>query len=355
MNSSANQSNISSAPAAVVSSTPSSSSSSAVSTDTLVFQSCVVIIAFVGLSANGLTLIAMTKSKQIANRKLLIEQLLVDFLTCVMLAITYILKFPRFAYTNNRWNYFVCVMFIDGESVVWILNNVSTANLVATAIESYIMIVHSVWHRNHYNDWMSNLAIAITWIYGVSLTLPTNLLSSNLINGQCIVQQFWPSFAVKQFRNAILFLTIYIIPVTTFLFCYSRIVFVVKRQMRNASVDGLNPISANQLTALKRQMTVVKTLIIIVSCFFVCWSPARWNFAAASFMGVNPVGNNTRYVTVFLAFVYVCLSPLLYAVTLDAIKGFFLKSKFRGTVWPTIASKEIVLDIPIVDTGYSTK
>ena len=213
----------------------STNSPSVVSRDVIVFQIFVVLIGIIGFMANGVTLSALSSSKLIANKnttRFLLNQLLLDLLSCLALVITYISKLANITFTDDApGSFFLCVS-INGELFIWILLNNSTANLMAITLERYLMIVHSISHRNHYRSWMTSVAILATWIYGSALTLPSTLISTQVENGQCATGVIWKSLMLRKLRSWMYFTFIYIVPVVVFGYCYARIVGVIRRQMR---------------------------------------------------------------------------------------------------------------------------
>ena len=304
----------------------SANSPSIVSRDVIVFQVFVVLIGIIGFLANGVTLSALSSSKLIANKntkRFLLNQLFLDLLSCLSLVITYISKLANITFTDDApGSFFLCIS-INGELFIWILLNNSTANLMAIALERYLMIVHSISHRNHYRSWMTSVAILVTWIYGSALTLPSTLISTKVENGQCATGVIWNSLMLRKLRSWMYFMFIYIVPVVVFGYCYSRIVGAIRNQMKIMS-DKPTKESTNHVRVLKRQVAAFKTLIAIVTCFFVFWTPNRLYFALANQFEIALV-NGPRFFTVFFGFFNVCISPFVYATTLDSVKTYIMK------------------------------
>ena len=80
--------------------------------------------------------------------------------------------------------------------------------------------------------------------------------------------------------------------------------------------------SAAQQKAMKTQMNVIKTFLIISVCFVLCWFPNRLYFFLYNLRIVTIFSSEIRYVTVFLAFLNVCLNPFIYAAKLDPVKKY---------------------------------
>ena len=80
--------------------------------------------------------------------------------------------------------------------------------------------------------------------------------------------------------------------------------------------------SAAQKKTTKTQMNVIKTFLIISICFVLCWFPNRVYFFLFNMSIVTNLSSNARYITVFLAFLNVCLNPFIYAAKLDPVKKY---------------------------------
>jgi hypothetical protein len=115
-----------------------------------VYRALVLVVALVGVSANGLVMIVFgLSSKQLKKEKfniLFLNQTALDMYSCAMLAV--IQAFGLFKiYLIGSWGYWLCTLLLN-EVWLWIGLNGSTANLVVIAVERYVKIVHPIWHKN---------------------------------------------------------------------------------------------------------------------------------------------------------------------------------------------------------------
>ena len=116
---------------------------------------CVVFIGFAGSLANGVVLFAFLDKnlrKQTKN-VLLIAQVFFDFLSCVLMTVSYIVKIPIANDSRNQlvvtWGRAVCILFV-GDGLFYVAANCTAANLAMIALERYFKIVHPIGHRNHF-------------------------------------------------------------------------------------------------------------------------------------------------------------------------------------------------------------
>jgi len=62
-------------------------------------------------------------------------------------------------------------------------------------------VVHAIAHRNHYRPWMTGVAIAIPWIFGVCTYLLPSIATTRLRQGRCVRFSAWSNQVLKQVAN----------------------------------------------------------------------------------------------------------------------------------------------------------
>ena len=123
-------------------------------------------------------------------------------------------------------------------------------------------------------------------------------------------------------------MTFYVIILSIFIFCYWRILQVVRRQatvMSGHAAAESNP-SQNPLNQ-KIQTSVIKTMILISRFYAVMWLP---NNILLFIMALSPDPNKYLtggfyHVTLFLEFLYIGTNPFIYAVKFDPVKEVLLR------------------------------
>ena len=117
-------------------------------------------------------------------------------------------------------------------------------------------------------------------------------------------------------------LSFYVIDLLIFVFCYGRILMVIRRQARvmaahsAATTAGLNT-AQTQWKAI--QTNVIKTMLLVSVLFAITMAPANVVAFLIHVADVRP-STNTVYVALFLAYVYMCFSPFIYATKYDPVK-----------------------------------
>jgi len=159
------------------------------------FFSCLVVLCAM------LTLASRKKTTHI----LIINQLVLDMLTCLFVFIT---QSVQFNYINKQGPlrlldcYFIQASFMDLSGLA-----ASITNLIMITLERYFKIVFSIYHRKYFKKWMVYLAVVFAWVSGILQNIAV-FFTSKVINGVCYPYRFWPaeSDQVHALKYFILFL-----------------------------------------------------------------------------------------------------------------------------------------------------
>jgi len=196
------------------------------------------------------------------------------------------------------------------------------ANLVVIAVERYLKIVHSIWHKNHFSPWMIYAAIIFTWIDGIALNVPLLVSTTDVANGDCMTATYWPNDQAAYIYGIWYFMYFFVVPVLLFVYCYGRIVAVVRRQAKvsNTGNSGMAGPAAGKMSpaSYRAQVNVIKTMLTVTILFIICWLP---NIVYYLLTVVIFIWNgNIYYITIYFAFLNICLNPFVYAGQYDVIK-----------------------------------
>jgi 7 transmembrane receptor (rhodopsin family) len=102
------------------------------------------------------------------------------------------------------------------------------------------------------------------------------------------------------------------------MYCYGRILAVVRRQamVSNAGSGGTN--TALNSSSQRAQMSVIKTMLIVTVLFVVCWLPNTIYYLLTVVIFLWDL--QIYYVTIFFAFLNICLNPFVYAGQHDLVR-----------------------------------
>ena len=200
----------------------------------------------------------------------------------------------------------------------------SIINLMTITVERYLKVVHTFWSKNNLKRWMTYAAMVFAWVAGILSITPVVFVSTIVEDGICLPYVMWESKKVTMIFDLWVVFSYLVIPVIVFVFCYSRIVAVMRRQMKVMAahnVEGATQMSASQIQSKRIKWNITKTMIIVSVAFVICWSPVMTYPLILDTMAQIP-GNLFIgfYVTVFLSYLYICMNPFIYAFKHEAMK-----------------------------------
>lgn len=133
-------------------------------------------------------------------------------------------------------------------------------------MERYLKVVHPFWCKKYLKRWMIHMAMVFAWVGGIVFVMPMAFVTTTVDGGMCLAFYVWESATA---RTAVFVWGIFgdfIIPVTLFVYCYSRIVVVLRRQMRVMAAhnsEGSTQMSASQAQSKRVNWNITKTMIIV--------------------------------------------------------------------------------------------
>jgi len=201
----------------------------------------------------------------------------------------------------------------------------TSINLATITIERYLRVVHAAWSKTKLRDWMIYSAMAFAWIGAIVYNATLVFLTCAMIDGVCYVMLF-VNDAGRLAYFFWHFIAFYVIILLIFGICYWRILLLVRRQakiMSGHATAGLNP-SQNSLNQI--QTNVIKTVVLVSGFYAVMWLPNHIsNLIMVLSKNPNEFLISGYYVTLFLAFVYICANPFIYATKFDPVKEILLR------------------------------
>jgi len=286
------------------------------------FYCALLVIGVVGTATNALILYAMVASKQHKKQVLIFNQNVLDLFSSFSMVVTNSLKLCDI-YLTGSVGYWMCVLLLN-DCLVWCGTNGSIANLVFITVERYLKVVHPVWSKNKLRNWMIYLAVALSWIGGVILNAIALFPISAVVDGTCypLVTTDNETYTIIMIVSC--FLATYVVVLSIFVFCYWRILIIIRHQARvMAAHDAARPTAA-QITFNQMQSNIVKTMLLVSALYAISWLPI---YIYLSYVILNPSSTSygAYYATMSIAFVYVCTNPFIYATKFDPVKEVLLQ------------------------------
>jgi len=287
------------------------------------FQCAVLVIGIIGAAANGLVLYAMVASKQHKKHVLIFNQNALDFVNCLFLGVAYSVKLSNI-YLSGTGGYWLCVTLLS-DAGSWGAFVGSLVNLAAISIERYLKIVHHVWAKKKFRNWMIYSTIAFAWIGGIVCAAGLMIPTSGVVNGVCYAQSFWKSQAARMAFGIYNFLSFYLIILLIFIFCYGRILVTIRRQARvMATHSGPSGSNTAQNHSNKIQTNVIKTMILVSGLYTITLAPMHIYSLLMNFNKVA-ISQNGAFIAMFIGYMYICVNPFIYATKLDPVRLVLLR------------------------------
>ena len=205
------------------------------------FQIAVLMIGVVGTAANALVLYALVASKQHKKQMLIVHQNVLDIFTSFFMIVTYIIQLCNMRLAGSV-GYWLCTMILS-NCLSWWGTGASAINLAFITVERYLKVVHPVWSKNKLGNWMVYLAISTAWVISFINNIVMVFPTSRVIDGGCYAYVFWENQTAYMINFIWNFLFYYVIILFIFVFCYWRILVVIRRQatvMAGHAASGSN-------------------------------------------------------------------------------------------------------------------
>jgi len=112
---------------------------------------------------------------------------------------------------------------------------------------------------------MVHSAAAFAWFGGIAVAEGATVPTLNVANGVCYTLPLWKSRPAQMAYGIWFSLSFYVIILSTFVFCYGRILVIIRRQSRVMAAHGAPGSSGAQTTQLNRiQLKIIKTIVGII-------------------------------------------------------------------------------------------
>ena len=288
------------------------------------FQIAFLMLGVVGTAANALVLYALVASKQQQSHALIVNQNVLDLLASFFMILTYIVKLCNIPLTGSVVGYWLCIV-IHSECLVGWGTFASAISLASITVERYLRVVHSTWSKTKLHSWMIYSAMATAWIISFINNIAVLFPAAVVIDGICYVTMISENETARMFYFIWNFLSFYVIVVLIFVFCYWRIVLVIRRQARVMANHAHSESSAAQNQLNQIQSSVTKTMILVSACYAIAWLPSYIEFLIVT---LNPHARSSDivfYATILWAYLYMCINPFIYATKLDPVRQVLLR------------------------------
>ena len=299
----------------------------------LYFKYAVIAVAVFGTVANALVLYALiAHSARDAKKRVInfmvINQNSLDLCCSVLLVLSMLIEVSN-VYLTGAFGYFLCAIIVNGAATQCAVYG-SIINLVALTLERYLKVVHPFWSKKNLKRWVVYTAMAFAWIGGFLTVAPASFIMSRLRNGVCVAyveSEESQQHADTNYTLLLIFLgrivIFFLLPLMIFIYCYGRIVVVIRRQMRvmaGHNAEGSSQMNASQAQSKRAEWNVIKTMIIVSIAFIVCLFPVNLYSVIVVVSGLTSDLWALYYPVVFLVYLNVCMNPFIYATKHEGVR-----------------------------------
>ena len=286
----------------------------------------VIIIGIFGTGCNALVLYALIvhraqESKKRRVQLLIINQNLLDLCCCFTIVICLSITVSNI-YLTGALGYVLCAFFIN-ENVAMCLLSASVINLMTLTVERYLKVVYPFWSKKHLKTWMIYAAIVFSWIAGVVSIAPLSIMTSFVADGSCLVMElYWGNAEMKVGYGVWSFVSFFLLPLITFVYCYGHIVVVMRKQMRVMAVHNVqgSAHNASQVQSKRVKWNIIKTMAIVSAFFIACWFPVNVYILVVESTFQSSEIAIGYVVSLFLPFVNISLNPFIYVTKHEGVR-----------------------------------
>jgi len=146
-----------------------------------------------------------------------------------------------------------------------------------------------------------------------------------VIDGECYATFIWQNETARVIHVIWYFISFYVITLLMFIFSYWRILVVIRRQARVMAGHSAAGSSTGQTQSSQIQTNVIKTMILVSAFFAITQLPY---YVLYLIINMNPnlaVSEVVYFTVLFIAFLYICANPFIYAVKFDPVKQALLR------------------------------
>jgi len=286
------------------------------------FQCTVLIVTIVGVAANGLVLYAMVASRHHKKHVLIFNQNVLDLVQCLFLVVQCSVRLSN-TVLDGTLGYWLCMLLLS-DVCSWGAYVGSMINLAAISIERYLKVVHHAWAKVKFRNWMTYSTVAFVWVCSLVIAVTAVFPTTALVNGVCFARRVYKIPMARKAFAIWNFLSFYIIILLICVFCYGRILVVIRRQARVMAAHSGQGSNTTQDQSNKIQTNVIKTMILVCGLYAITWAPTYIYSLLRTFHSTLSTDQNGLFAVLSIGYLYICINPFIYAIKFKPTKRVLL-------------------------------
>jgi hypothetical protein len=266
------------------------------------------VLAVISLIGNILVILVVYRNISLRTP---VNILFVNLAFADMIAAVFVI--PRFVvkltmiHPEGRAGDVLCKFIRD---LSWIGGQASAFTLVAIAFERHYAILYPHRRLGKLSKGKFRLIIIGSWIYGVTLELPS-IYSSKFNRDFGICDEHWENKTLGQVYSVVLFVMNFVVPMVVLLFAY----FGIVKHFWGKQASTFTNLANMALMRFRKRVTVV--LLAVAVSYGVCWLPLPLFYMLYHVTGDEPVieYNSTAYnFAILFVSLNSCLDPIVYSL-----------------------------------------
>ena len=165
--------------------------------------------------------------------------------------------------------------------------------------------------------------MTFTWISGVICTCALHIPTTFVVNGVCYSDIFRLSPTGRKAYWIWDFLSFYVTDLLIIIYCYGRILVVIRRQARVMADHIGHGSNTAQDQSNKIQTSIIKTMILVSGLFAVTYCPLYIYIFLLVFVQAT-IDENHFYTVLSIAYLYISINPFIYATKFDPVRRVLL-------------------------------
>lgn len=275
-----------------------------------------VIIGCLGIVGNGTVVFVITGSKKMREKPsnaLILNQSCIDAMASLALMAIHLSHNENLSGMSGQ---VFCKVWLS-QWLIWGSFMASTYNLVALTLERFFGVVYPIFHKQHVTLNKAIIAAIAAWFIGMVYSI-YQVFTAMVENGHCARLSNWPSDLFNQVFGIVNTFVEFLIPLIAMVICYARMAIALKIRISPASTSIQN----NQATFHRAKRNVVKTLMLVCTCFFLCWIWNQFFFLMLNLgFPISQIRSTFHQFSILAACFNCCINPFIYAFKFEEFQA----------------------------------
>jgi len=136
---------------------------------------------------------------------------------------------------------------------------------------------------------------------------------------------FWKSRTVEVVHAIWNFMTFFVVIVVIFIFCYWRILVVIRHQAKVMAAHSATESTSAHARSYQVRVNVIKTMIFVSAFYVICWMPVCVFYLVLNVAANLTLNESAYFAVMFVSFFYIIANPFIYVVKLEPVRRSLLR------------------------------